>query len=419
MERRNFLVSTLGAGALAGARVGVASPVRPAPDGGADRRYMLALLEKMASPVLGAMAQGQLQARFKPELSPTWDGRNPKVAYLECFGRLIAGLSPWLALPDDSSAEGMLRRKLRDQALASYAHSVDPASPDYLAWQGEGQALVDSAYFSNALIRAPKVLWEPLDTRTKAGIVRELKGLRAVSPPYTNWLLFAAMNEAFLLSIGEQWDPIRLGLAIRKIDEWYVGDGWYSDGPRFHFDYYGAYVIHPMLVEILEVMVARDVKLNGMDPKALLAQAWTRMQRFATSLERMIGPDGTYPPVGRSLTYRTAVFQPLGLLAWRKRLPATLPVGQARAATLAAQRAIFANPGNFNAEGFLTLGFCGHQPMLADIYSNSGSMYLASLSLLALGLGADDPYWTAPPLPWTQRLAYSGQPFLKDHYTED
>jgi hypothetical protein len=158
--------------------------------------------------------------------------------------------------------------------------------------------LVDSAYFSNALMRAPKVLWEPLDARTKAGIVRELKGLRAVSPPYTNWLLFAAMNEAFLLSIGEQWDPVRLGLAIRKIDEWYVGDGWYSDGPRFHFDYYGAYVIHPMLVEILEVMVARDVKLNGMDPKALLAQAWTRMQRFATSLERMVGPDGTYPRSG-------------------------------------------------------------------------------------------------------------------------
>ncbi|WP_206244924.1 DUF2264 domain-containing protein [Novosphingobium terrae] len=422
MERRDFIVSALGAGALA--TTVAAQPARAAKpagpsDGMGDRGYMLALLEKMAVPVLGPMSQGRLHAQFKPELSPTWDGRSPQVAYLECFGRLIAGLAPWLALNGDAGPEASLRQHLRDQALASYAYSVDPSSPDYLKWQGEGQALVDSAYFSNALMRAPKVLWEPLDAKTRAGIVRELKGLRSVSPPYSNWLLFAAMNEAFLLSIGEAWDPIRLGLAIRKIDEWYVGDGWYSDGPHFHFDYYGAYVIHPMLVEILEVLVASGEKLNGMDARALLDRAWVRMERYATSLERMISPDGTYPPVGRSLTYRTAVFQPLGLLALRKRLPALLPEGKARSALLAAQRRIFSNPGNFNAEGYLTLGFCGHQPMLADVYSNSGSMYLASLSLLPLGLGASDSFWTSPAQPWTQKLAYAGQPFAKDHYMEE
>ena len=30
-----------------------------------------------------------------------------------------------------------------------------------------GQTLVDSAYFTNALMRAPKALWEPLDARTR------------------------------------------------------------------------------------------------------------------------------------------------------------------------------------------------------------------------------------------------------------
>lgn len=419
MERRNFLASALGAGTLAAVSGMPASASAPATasDGAADRRYMLDLLAKMANPVLAPMSQGKLHAAFRPELSPTWDGRNPKVAYLECFGRLIAGIAPWLALPDDASAEGKLRATLREQAVASYAHSVDPASPDYLLWREAPQALVDSAYYTNAFLRAPQ-LWKALDATAKKRVIEEIKGVRRFSPPYTNWLLFAAMNEAFLLSIGEDWDPVRIDLAVRKVNEWYVGDGWYSDGPHFHFDHYGSYVIHPMLVEILEVLVATGAKFNSLDAKALLDQAYKRMQRYGEHLERLIGPDGSYAPIGRSLTYRTAVFQPLGLLAWRKRLPKTLPEGQIRAATLAAQRAVFRFPSNFDAKGFLTIGFTGHQPTLADWYSNAGSMYLAAESLVALGLPADDSYWSAPALPWTSKRAFAGEAFPKDYYVD-
>ena len=417
IERRQFLAAAALATALPTGAAGATTP-RSSHDSADDRQYMLSLMAKMAHPVLGPMSRGELHARFKPELSPTWDGRNAGVAYLEAFGRLIAGLAPWLALPASGDAEGRLRDQFRQQALASYANAVDPRSPDYLLWRGEPQALVDSAYFTNALIRAPNALWEPLDTTTKARIVAEIKGLRSVSPPYTNWLLFAAMNEAFLLSIGEEWDPIRIDLAIRKFGEWYVGDGWYADGPHFHFDYYGAYVIHPMLVEILEVLVATGAKFNSLHTKELLETAYKRMQRYGECLERMIGPDGSYPPIGRSLTYRTAVFQPLGLLAWRGMLPKTLPEGQVRAATVTAQRAIFANPSNFDANGYLTLGFAGHQPTLADWYSNAGSMYLASLSFLALGLPAHDAYWSAPAQAWTTKRAFAGEHFAKDYYVE-
>jgi hypothetical protein len=418
MERRTFLATAFAAGALAPLSAATSAPEGAVTSGTDDRGYMVDLLERMSTPVLGPMSQGRLQATFNPELSPTWDGRDTKVAYLECFGRLVSGITPWLALPDDASAEGRLRAKLRQQTLASFAHSVDPKSPDYLLWRSHGQALVDSAYFTNAFLRAPKQLWEPLDRKTKERVVTEIKGLRRVSPPYTNWLLFAAMNEAFLLSIGEEWDPMRIDLAVRKINEWYVGDGWYADGPRFHFDHYGSYVIHPMLVEILEVLLATGAKFNSLNAAALLEQAYKRMQRFGEHLERMIGPDGSYAPIGRSLTYRTAVFQPLGLLAWHKKLPASLPEGQVRAATVAAQRAIFGNPSNFDKNGYLTIGFAAHQPTLGDWYSNAGSMYITSESLIGLGLPANDSYWTAPALPWTSKKAFSGQPFPKDYYVD-
>jgi hypothetical protein len=411
MERRNFMH-----GLLAGGLAASAPALAGGTAAGGDRAFMVGLLQKMAEPVLSNMAKGELKRKFALELSPSWDGREPGVAYLECFGRLIAGIAPWLALPDDDSAEGRSRKHLREQALQSFSNSVDPASSDYLLWKGHGQALVDSAYFTNALMRAPKALWEPLDAATKQRIIGEIKGLRRIEPPYINWMLFAAMNEAFLLSIGEEYDPMRMNVAIRKINEWYVGDGWIKDGEAFHFDYYNSFVMHPMLVEILEVLARANGPFWNGKPADLLAQAQKRMQRYGEHLERFISPQGSFPPIGRSLTYRTAAFQPLALLAWRKQLPASLPEGQVRAALQAVHKAIWTDPGNFTRDGYLTIGFVGHQPELGDWYSNNGSMYIAASSLLALGLPADDSYWTAPALEWTQKKAFAGRKFPKDYH---
>jgi hypothetical protein len=417
MERRNFMrAAALGPvlpGMLGAGAAGAAVPPGGAP--GLERAYLLQLLRQMAEPVLEPMAKGELKKKFVLELSPTWDGRDPSVAYLECFGRLMSGIAPWLALPADATPEGRLRQRLQQQALQSYANAVDPSSPDYLTWKGHGQALVDSAYFTNALMRAPKVLWEPLDATTKARIVAEIKGLRRIEVPYINWLLFAAMNEAWLLSIGEEHDPMRMNGAIRKINEWYVGDGWIKDGADFHFDYYCSYVMYPMLLEILEVLAATKAPFWNAKPEELLAQATKRAQRYCEHLERFVGPEGSYPPIGRSLTYRTAVFQPLALLAWRKQLPASLPEGQVRSALHAAHVAIWGGPSNFGREGFLTIGFRGPQPELGDWYSNNGSMYIAAAGLLALGLPASDSYWTAPAQEWTQKKAFGGSRFPKDY----
>lgn len=88
------------------------------------------------------------------EVSPNWDNRNKKVAYMETFGRLMAGIAPWLSLPDDDTAEGQQRKQLKEWALKSYANAVDPNSPDYLLWNGHGQALVDAAYIAESFLRA-------------------------------------------------------------------------------------------------------------------------------------------------------------------------------------------------------------------------------------------------------------------------
>ncbi|HEU5066701.1 MAG TPA: DUF2264 domain-containing protein [Sphingomicrobium sp.] len=425
MERRAFL-GALAGGAAGAAALPLAATSKAAsqqvsrqealPSGREDRAFMLGILEKMALPVLERMASGRLRREWKPEVSPTWDGRPIEVAYLEAFGRLMDGIAPWLALPDDDCGEGRLRRRIRDLALESYVRSVDPKSPDRLAWEGHPQALVDSAYFTSALLRAPTALWKPLDGATKQRIVGVIKGLRRVSPPYQNWLLFASMNEAFLFFAGEDWDPMRVDLTVKLFSgNWYAGDGWYQDGEVFHFDYYNSYVIHPMLVRVLETFLKSGSEFNNLKPDVEFERALKRMQRFGEHLERMIGPDGAYAAIGRSLTYRTAAHQVLGMLAWRDWLPKSLSPAQVRAATVAAQRRIFAHPSNFDSRGFLTIGFTRAQPSLGDWYSDTGSMYIASESLVALGLPPNAPFWTLPGEPWTMRLAYSGQDFPKDY----
>lgn len=203
------------------------------------------------------MSKGELQKNMQLELSPTWDGRDKRVAYMEAFGRLMAGISPWLSLPADNTAEGQQRRQLQEWALQAYKNAVDPQSPDYLLWEGPTQILVDAAYIAESFLRAPDATWKLLDEVTRQRYIQCFKGLRIIRPAYNNWLLFRAMTEAFLLSIGEEADRFALTVAVNKLNEWYLSDGWYSDGPEFALDYYNSYVIHPMYVEILEVCKAK------------------------------------------------------------------------------------------------------------------------------------------------------------------
>lgn len=383
-----------------------------------DRAYWCDLLYRMAEPVLKPMSEGRLQATMQVEVSPTWDGRNQKVIYMEAFGRLMAGLAPWLSLPDDATDEGAKRKQLRAWALKSYAHAVDPESPDCLLWQGEGQALVDAAYLAESFLRGYEALWLPLDEQTKARYIECFIGLRTVDPPYTNWLLFSSTIEAFLAKAGAAYDPYRINSAIRKVEEWYTGDGWYADGPLFAFDYYSSYVFHPMYLETLQAMKEAKVRTR-IHYGDYYRRALRRAQKFSLVLERFISPEGTFPVFGRSIPYRMAAMQPLALMAWYETLPAGVSNGQVRAALTAVMHRMFDNRENFNQGGYLTIGFAGRQPNIADWYTNNGSLYLTSLAFLPLGLPATHPFWTDAPQPWTSQKAWGGEPFPKDHHWQD
>lgn len=380
----------------------------PAPTN--DRQQWVELCYRIAAPVLENMSKGELQKNMQLELSPTWDGRDKRVAYMETFGRLMAGISPWLALPDDDTEEGKMRKQIREWAVLSYKNAVDPDSPDFLLWETKStQRLVDAAYIAESFLRAPEATWQLLDETTQKRYIERFQRLKIVRPAYNNWLLFRGLIEAFLMSVGEDADQYVLTVASNKINEWYLSDGWYSDGAEFSLDYYNAYVIHPMYIEMLEVLNKHRFWTPISTKLAI-----KRMQRFNVFMERLISPEGTYPAFGRSVVYRMGAFQTLAMAAWKYGLPEGLSNGQVRSALTAVMNNMFKVEGNFNEKGFLQLGFAGHQPDLSNYYTNNGSLYMTSLVFMPLGLPADHPFWKDAAEPWTSQKAWSGQPFPID-----
>ena len=258
----------------------------------------------------------------------------------------------------------------------------------------------------------------PLDEQTKQRYLAEFRKLRKIDPPYTNWLLFSSTIESFMAKAGGEYDEYRVNSACRKMEEWYVGDGWYADGPSFAFDYYSSYVFHPMYLETLQAMV--DAKANTrLDYQKYYDRELKRCQKYSIVLERFIAPDGTFPVFGRSIPYRMATMQPLALMAWYQTLPKDLSNGQVRAALTKVLHRMFDQQQNFNEGGYLTIGFCGHQPNVADWYTNNGSLYMTTLAFMPLGLPATHPFWTDAAQPWTQVKAWNGEAFPKDHHWGD
>ena len=351
--------------------------------------------------------------------SPCCDWVNRKeVSRLEAFGRTVCGIAPWLELGPDDTPEGRLRAEFIDLTLRALANSADPDCPDRLVLDGShgGQALVDAAFLAQGLLRAPTQLWGRLSPKAQADLVAALQSSREIKPGESNWLLFASIVEAALLEFTGSCDMDRLLYGVDRFlfDHWYKGDAWYGDGEEFHFDYYNSLVIQPMLTDVLRVLQGRDVAQAAHLPQQLRREA-----RFAAQLERLISPEGTYPAVGRSITYRFGSFHALAHTALIGNLPPGLPPAQVRSALSAVIRRQLATPGNFDRDGWLTVGFSGHQLHMSESYINTGSEYLCCAVFLPLGLPAGDPFWAAPAAEWSQLKAWKGVDIGADHALND
>jgi hypothetical protein len=388
--------------------------VAQAGDGPADRAYSVQVMTRIAEPVLEATSQGQLHQRLPIH---DWEQDRAAWTHYEAFARTLAGIAPWLELGPDETDEGRQRARFIDLARESLINATDPQSPDYMNFGTiPDQPLVESAYLASALLAAPTQLWGELSNAQQNNVLDALRVARTIEQDHNNnWWLFPAMVEAAIWKFAGDANIEPIEAAVERFEEdWYLGDGTYGDGPEFRWDYYNSYVIHPMLLQVLRVAeekqhsIARSLEL-----------AMQRALRYAQVQERIISPEGTFPVIGRSSAYRFAAFYHLSYMALRRDLPEEVNQGAVRGALTTVIRRMIEAPGTFDQQGWLTLGAVGSQPGLREDYNSTGSLYVCLTGLVHLGLPADDPFWTAPAAPWTQKRIWAGEDIPRDHALEN
>jgi len=220
------------------------------------RRYWLSLLQKICEMPLELCASDRLKESMPVEGKKSEERR--KFTYLELLGRILCGISPFLELnresPSTDPEERKIATRLSEFAVKSLDVATNPNCKDYMNFKEGRQPLVDAAFLVEAILRAPKVLWENLDVSTKKRLIRELKATRKIEPYFSNWLLFSAMVEIFFFFAGEEWDSTKVDLILKNVESWYKGDGAYGDGPFFRWDYYNSFVIYPMMIDVLRIL---------------------------------------------------------------------------------------------------------------------------------------------------------------------
>lgn len=372
------------------------------------RKEWLDALLKIVSPVLDALEKGEL----KKQLPLSFHGERAEFAPLEAFGRGMLGLAPWLEaeseeLEDD---ERDLQQKYREKALRCIAMAVDPDSPDFMVFDRGGQPLVDTAFLAHAIVRAPKALAGNLTPKVRCNLAEAFRSSRQIPAFNSNWLFFSAMVEAGLSVLGEPYDILRVLYALRVFQGWYKGDGVYGDGAMLHCDYYNSFVIQPMYVDLVKVFADKSPEIGAMRETVI-----ARASRYASVLERMIGPEGSYPVVGRSICYRFGAFQMLSQAALQHELEEGTSPASVRCSLTAVIRRVMSAPDMFDEKGWLLPGVYGYQPELAEGYINIGSLYLCSAVFLPLGLSPRDDFWSGAEEDWSGKKVWSGGHIAIDH----
>lgn len=196
---------------------------------------------------------------------------------------------------------------------------------------------------------------------------------------------FPAMAEAFLHSVGEDTRGLTGARNVARVEGWYAGDGWYTDGPEHAFDYYNAWAIHPYL--------SAWYRLTDRQHSAEAERHTGRLNEFVAGFADFVADDGALLHFGRSLTYRTAALAALWCaVSADSNTSPTIAAGASRKLA-SSVRSRFVTEG-VGVEQPLSLGWYGQHRGSCQSYSGFGSPFLAGIGFLGLALPADHPVWT-------------------------
>ena len=312
-------------------------------------------------------------------------GAGPSSATDELEGFARAFLLGALRLGDEGAPP-----HLAEHYATALAAGTAAGHPE--AWPAIGhhdQVLVEATAIAVGLHWSRPWLWDHLDEPTRQQLVGWLSGARGRWCADNNHVLFGATVQAFLASVGAPYDAAAVDGALNRIDEWYAGDGWYSDGVGRRFDHYNGWTFHLYPFFIEQLLAGTSAATAG--TTAAFDVHRTRLRMFLDDYQHLFDRAGSPVLQGRSLIYRWGMAAPF----WMGALQGVSPLSPGRTRRLASgMLAGFVDAGVAD-DGVLDLGWKRPAPDLLQSYNAPGSPLWASKGFLGLLLPESHPVWQA------------------------
>ena len=331
---------------------------------------MLGALDKQFPPGSSRFSLGETCAHYATD-----------IAQMEGLSRALWGLFPLMA-----GGEG---EPWSEKYLDAIKLGTDPQSADY--W-GEtdpyDQRLVEMAAYGLGLSLLGDKLLERFTERDVMNLHAWLSQITDAQMPDSNWNYFAIMVQLGFKRAGLPYDQRAIDHRFALMDAYYLGDGWYSDGPGRPKDYYISMAFH-----FYGLIYAT---LSGDEARADVLRERSRL--FAEDFIYWSAADGASVPFGRSLTYRFAMVAFWSAVAFSG-LEVFTP-GIVKGIILRHLRWWQQQPIT-DRDGILTLGFAYPNLAMCEDYNSPGSPYWALKTYLILALPEAHPFWLADeePLP--------------------
>ena len=313
---------------------------------------------------------------------------------LEAFSRPLWALVPfWAGGGSDPEFETIYRKGL--------AAGSDPESPEYWGTcKNHDQCFVEMAAIAWGILTAPQKVWEPLTDAEKKHLAAWLNQINEYTVPDCNWHFFRILVCLALKSVQMPYSPELLEESLTKIDSYYSGDGWSTDGNQIQKDYYIPWAIQ--YYGLLYSKLAADT-----DPQRA-ALYRHRAELFAQQFVYWFDANGAALPFGRSLTYRFAQNCFWSACIWAGLEPLPLPVMKG---IIVRNFQWWLRQNIFDRDGILTIGYCYPQMYMAENYNAPGSPYWSMKSFLLLALPDEHPFWTAEAAPLPALDALKPMPY--------
>ncbi len=295
-------------------------------------------------------------------------------ADLEGFSRLLWGLVPAHVGGADWIDWEPIARGL--------ASGTNPQHPEYWgAVPDRNQRLVELAAIGFALKLVPSKMWEPLDDEAKRNVTNYLVTAHSRHCHDNNWKFFRLLMGMGLRSIGADYDHTLDDEYEAELEAFYLGEGWYSDGPIRRVDYYIPFAFH-----------FYGLILATVGQKPAYERYRERARLIASDISRWFADDGAGIVFGRSLTYRFAQAGFFGALAFAGE--EALPWGVLKGLYLRHLRWWSSQP-MAHSDGILSIGYAYPNLVMSESYNSPQSPYWALKAFLPLALSENHPFWLA------------------------